>query len=129
LPRPIAIHRLESVHADFLDRAYALVGDTNLDGTVNLIDLLILLDNYGETGADWAQGDFNYDGVVNLTDLLALLNNYGQTAPEPSFFSMTSVPEPVSMMSVILCLALWSFSARTPFAAFTQPPWSHGSQK
>jgi hypothetical protein len=29
---------------------------------------------------DWSAGDFNYDGTVNLTDLLTLLNNYGQSA-------------------------------------------------
>src|ERR1700733_11506604 len=59
---------------------YAIVGDANLDGTVNLTDLFTLLNNYGEIGKDWSEGDFNYDGTVNLTDLLALLNNYGQSA-------------------------------------------------
>lgn len=56
---------------------YALIGDANLDGTVNLTDLLVLLNNYGQSGKDWSDGDFNYDGTVNLTDLLGLLNNYG----------------------------------------------------
>lgn len=58
---------------------YALLGDTNLDGTVNLTDLLSMLNNYGLSGRDWADGDTNYDGTVNLTDLLALLNNYGES--------------------------------------------------
>lgn len=76
--------------------ATTLVGDTNLDGTVNLTDLLSLLNNYGESGKDWSQGDFNYDGTVNLTDLLALLNNYGQstTIASTSLNSTRVVPEP-----------------------------------
>lgn len=61
-----------------------LIGDANLDGTVNLTDLLALLNNYDETGRDWAEGDFNYDGTVNLTDLLALLNNYDLSAQATS---------------------------------------------
>lgn len=73
---------------------YALVGDANLDGTVNLTDLLALLNSYGQTGVDWADGDFNYDGAVNLTDLLALLNNYGQSADTAAFSSARVVPEP-----------------------------------
>jgi hypothetical protein len=76
---------------------YTLIGDTNLDGTVNLTDLLNLLNSYGQAGRDWAQGDQNYDGSVNLTDLLDLLNNYGQTAaatvavPEPATASLLAV--------------------------------------
>jgi endonuclease/exonuclease/phosphatase family metal-dependent hydrolase len=71
---------------------YALVGDTNLDGGVNITDLLKLLDNYGQTGADWSQGDFNYDGTVNITDLLAMLNNYDQSTSQ----STIAVPEPAA---------------------------------
>jgi hypothetical protein len=59
---------------------YTKTGDSNLDGTVNLTDLLNLLNSYGQTGKDWSQGDVNYDGTVNLTDLLELLNTYGQVA-------------------------------------------------
>jgi hypothetical protein len=61
---------------------YTLVGDTNLDGTVNLTDMLALLNNYGQSGRDWSQGSFNYNGSVNLTDLLEMLNNYGQRVGE-----------------------------------------------
>jgi hypothetical protein len=63
---------------------YDLIGDTNLDGTVNLTDLLALLNSYGQSGKDWAHGDLNYDGTVNLTDLLELLNNYGGVSSNTS---------------------------------------------
>jgi hypothetical protein len=59
---------------------YAPIGDVDLDGTVNLTDLLDLLNGFAQSGRDWTQGDVNYDGTVNLTDLLDLLNNYGSTA-------------------------------------------------
>lgn len=76
--------------------AYTLTGDANLDGVVNLTDLLSLLNNFGQSDADWAQGDFNYDGTVNVTDLLALLNNYGQSASTTQFNSAQAVPEPAA---------------------------------
>jgi PEP-CTERM motif len=52
--------------------------------------LLTLLNNYTQTGRDWAEGDFNYDGTVNITDLLAMLNNYDQSGGA----STIAVPEP-----------------------------------
>jgi autotransporter-associated beta strand protein len=58
---------------------YALDGDAKLDGTVNFADLLIVAQNYGKTGQDWAHGDFNYDGVVNFPDLLIVVQNYGSS--------------------------------------------------
>lgn len=92
-----------------IQTAYTLVGDTNLDGTVNLTDLLGLLNSYGLTGQDWAHGDFNYDGTVNLTDLLALLNNYGLSGgnvatsiPDSASISTGAVPEPASASLLML---------------------------
>jgi autotransporter-associated beta strand protein len=87
-----------------------LIGDTNLDGTVNLTDLLNLLNNYGQAGRDWSQGDVNYDGSVNLTDLLDLLNNYGQTAGSASLASSQVVPEPA--MTSLLLLGAGSILSR-----------------
>lgn len=81
----------------------ALIGDANLDGTVNLTDLLTLLNSYGLTAADWSQGDFNYDGAVNLTDLLGLLNNFGQSDTLASA-SAGAVPEPVGTGVLVLGL-------------------------
>jgi hypothetical protein len=44
---------------------YTLLGDANLDGTVNFNDFSILQTHYGQAG-DWSAGDFNYDGSVNF---------------------------------------------------------------
>jgi autotransporter-associated beta strand protein len=85
---------------------YALVGDANLDGGVNITDLLTLLNNYTETGKDWSEGDFNYDGAVNITDLLAMLNNYGLSggaASSTGTIGTIAVPEPatISLLAVV----------------------------
>ena len=53
-------------------------GDLNGDGTVNILDLSILLTNWGKTGATAAQGDLNSDGTVNALDLSILLTNWGK---------------------------------------------------
>ena len=55
-------------------------GDANGDGKVDFADLLILAQNYGNTGATFAQGDFDGDGVVDFTDLLILAQNYDRSS-------------------------------------------------
>jgi hypothetical protein len=70
-----------------------LAGDATLDGIVNFPDLLVVAQNYGKTGEDWAHGDFNYDSIVNFPDLLLVAQNYGkqlsagQLAQLPGSFS------------------------------------------
>ena len=51
------------------------LGDANHDGTVNILDLSILLTNYGSQNSNC---DFNSDGTVNILDLSILLTHYGQ---------------------------------------------------
>lgn len=50
-------------------------GDTNIDGSVNVTDLLVLLAGWGPNPGHVA--DFNDDGNVNVTDLLQLLAAWG----------------------------------------------------
>jgi len=56
--------------------AYAVAGDTNLDGVVDVIDIPNLV--AGFTASDgsamtWSSGDFNYDGLVDHLDIAELL--------------------------------------------------------
>jgi autotransporter-associated beta strand protein len=55
---------------------YAVAGDSNLDGTVDVLDVSLMLAtgkfNTGES-ATWADGDFNYDGVMDVLDIADLL--------------------------------------------------------
>jgi hypothetical protein len=57
---------------------FALRGDANLDGRVNLADFNRLAANFGSTSSAWSRGDFNYDGNVNLSDFNALASNFGR---------------------------------------------------
>ncbi|MEQ9454313.1 MAG: PEP-CTERM sorting domain-containing protein [Phycisphaeraceae bacterium] len=61
------------------------LGDSNLDGSVDLIDLSALASNFGGAGT-YGQGDFNADGVVDLIDLSTLASSFGfsATVPEPA---------------------------------------------
>ncbi|MEM8681227.1 MAG: glycoside hydrolase family 30 beta sandwich domain-containing protein, partial [Planctomycetota bacterium] len=65
-----------------------LVGDANLDGTVDGQDFLAWNNHkFGPTGA-WSEGDFNADGVTDGQDFI-LWNNTKFTSAE-----IVSVPEP-----------------------------------
>jgi hypothetical protein len=45
------------------------------DGTINVSDLLSVINNWG--AAKNGSGDANHDGVVNVADLLMVVNNWG----------------------------------------------------
>ncbi|MFM7206342.1 MAG: YHYH protein [Planctomycetaceae bacterium] len=58
--------------------AFAADGDTNLDGTVDIIDVAEALGaGRFDTAlvSSWAQGDFSYDGVVDIIDIASLLGS------------------------------------------------------
>ena len=57
---------------------YTLLGDANLDGTVNGEDFTILASNFNQSVTSWDQGDFNYDGTVNGEDFTLLAANFNQ---------------------------------------------------
>lgn len=76
-----------------------LVGDANIDGVVDDIDLSIVQQNLGQyvsgtlstngVPAGWTQGDFTGDGQVTLYDAYLLFKNYEhnnqqQPIPEPA---------------------------------------------
>lgn len=78
-----------------------VVGDVNLDGTVDSTDLGQLLNNFGDGGQPtWSAGNLNGDENVNSTDLGQLLNNFGSPA------ATAAVPEPGSLSLVCLGLGM-----------------------
>jgi hypothetical protein len=60
---------------------HLLGGDVNADRIVNFSDLLILAQNYGQTGRGYSQGNLDYsaDGLVGFDDLLLLSQRYGSS--------------------------------------------------
>jgi autotransporter-associated beta strand protein len=85
---------------------FTLIGDANLDGTVNAEDYTPFSHNIGQSGKYWDDGDFNYDGTVNSEDYTPFSHNIGQSASlaaaagplqAANGLSMADVPEPASM--------------------------------
>ena len=91
-----------------------LLGDTNLDGNIDLTDLSTLLNNFGLSTPNWTDGNFDNAPTINLTDLSDILNNFGQTNPNASVSQLsitnyqlpTSTPEPTSLTLLLAPLAL-----------------------
>ena len=60
-----------------------LPGDANQDGSVDLSDLSIVLNNFGNTSSNWTNGNFDGSSTINLTDLSDVLNNFGTSLNTP----------------------------------------------
>ncbi len=61
-----------------IELKYTLLGDANLDGTVNGSDFSILAANFGLGTTNWDQGNFLFTSAVNGSDFSALAANFGQ---------------------------------------------------
>ncbi|MYF99111.1 hypothetical protein F4212_08235 [Candidatus Poribacteria bacterium] len=55
--------------------------DLNADGIINILDLVAVANQFGESG-DNLSGDVNMDGIVNILDLVAVANYFGKTQAE-----------------------------------------------
>jgi hypothetical protein len=102
---------------------YTLLGDANLDGKVNGTDFNLLAANFNQAVTNgWDEGDFNYDGKVNGNDFVLLADNFNQFASQSAVsaadlaaldnfaiangISLTSVPEPASLLSLVFVAAM-----------------------
>ncbi len=89
-----------------LGRPYQL-GDVNLDGTVDGLDLGVVESNLFTVGAQWCAGNLNADGVVDGSDFNLLFDNgVVDNGPRPS----AAVAEPSSGSTryvIPICLLIW----------------------
>jgi hypothetical protein len=80
---------------------FSLRGDTNDDGVVDAADYITVKQNFGITGAQWAQGDFSGDHQVNWTDLQILMASFGTRGVGGA----PPAPEPGSVMLLMFATA------------------------
>jgi hypothetical protein len=90
---------------------FTLLGDANLDGTVNSEDFTPFSNNLNSSGRSWDQGDFNYDGTVNSEDFTPFSHDLNQSSSlaasesgtllspliSSDGLSLANVPEPTSV--------------------------------
>ena len=62
----------------------ALNPDANLDGQINILDLILVASSFGEEPPLNPQADTNKDGVVNILDLVFIAEHLSQNAAAPA---------------------------------------------
>jgi autotransporter-associated beta strand protein len=91
-----------------LEVAFTLIGDADLNHTVNGIDFGILAANFNKASTAWDQGDFDYNGIVNGIDFTNLAANFNKAANSASDIAaldafaaanglLADVPEPATV--------------------------------
>jgi Ca2+-binding EF-hand superfamily protein len=55
--------------------------DLNADGTVDILDLVQVANQFGESG-EGLSGDVNMDGEVDILDLVQVASYFGKTQAE-----------------------------------------------
>lgn len=75
--------RVIDVHGNFTHKEFPIYvpEDLNMDGTVNIQDLVLVASNFGQQGQNRA--DVNGDGVVNISDLVLVAGALGNGAAAP----------------------------------------------
>ena len=95
-----------------------MLGDTNGDGIVNILDLVLVASQIGQSGETGA--DMNGDGVVNVLDLVLVANGISGVAAAPSVHALTA-------MQVQEWLRLAREDATLPIQiSVSQPYFSYG---
>ena len=68
--------------------------DVNRDGITNILDLILVGQNFGKAEPTNARADVNGDGVVNISDLVLVAGHFGDLSgisAAPSIFAMGDV--------------------------------------
>jgi autotransporter-associated beta strand protein len=131
---------VSNLTAGQIELKYTLLGDANLDGSVNGADFSILAANFNQGYTNWDQGNFLFTPAINGADFSALATNFGQgdsgadsavsqaditaldafaTANGLSLPTPTAVPEPAAgALALAAALGVWARrKRRTPPSA------------
>ena len=69
---------LESMEQCISIEASYILGDLNQDGTINVLDVVMVVDfilnNPNPTEMEMLLGDLNSDGINNILDIISLIN-------------------------------------------------------
>jgi hypothetical protein len=58
---------------------YTLIGDADLNRSVDIGDFSLLGSNFNALATRWTRGNFNYDGGTDIGDFSLLAANFNQT--------------------------------------------------
>ena len=114
LPTPFTTFGGQSVDANSILIAPELLGDSNINGRVDLNDLNTVLNNLGTTTSAWTSGNFDGAATINLNDLNAVLNNLGvsyagnaSVVAAEALIAATPTPEPTTLALLALAAPLF----------------------
>jgi hypothetical protein len=79
-------------------------GDVNDDGSVNVTDLLTVIDGWGACG-DTCPADITGNGTVDVEDLLAVIGSWGDCPDDPTVGSCVLPDQSCSVMTEAECAA------------------------
>ncbi len=91
-----------------------LLGDANLDGTVDVQDLNAVGLNWLQADKEWSDGNFNGDGIVNVEDLNKIGLNWLQSVSSSP--AAAAVPEPAALVMLIQLVFLGGLVRRQRMA-------------
>ena len=91
--------------------------DVNRDGSVNILDLVLVAQEFGGKPSNNARADVNNDGQVNVLDLVLVARALGENAAAPNAFDIfeSQVATPEEMIALSQALnALEGMSEKSP---------------
>ncbi len=91
--------------------------DVNRDGSVNILDFVLVAQAFGQQPPSNARADVNNDGQVNVLDLVQVARALGENAAAPSAFDIfeSQVATPEEMIALSQALdALEGMSEKSP---------------
>ena len=71
---------------DIVPSTTLVLADVNEDGTVNILDLVVVSNNFGPVSADNPRVDVNADGIINIQDLILVAGAIDPGGAAPSLF-------------------------------------------